>query len=153
MTFTLRPVKRSDLESILAIERLSFSDPWTRDVFLSELHPRGYNFNRVIVEEETGALIGYCFFWIVAGDEVQISNIAIHPDFRRRGAAKRLLEEAIQEGRRRQAVSISLEVRESNAAARAFYQKMGFEEVGRRPRYYQLPVEDALILRKRIEPN
>ncbi|MBN2327536.1 MAG: ribosomal protein S18-alanine N-acetyltransferase [Candidatus Omnitrophica bacterium] len=150
MTFFLRPVERSDLDSILAIELQSFSDPWTRDVFLSELHPRGYNFNLAMVEEETGAVAGYCFFWVVSGDEVQISNIAVHPDFRRRGVAQQLVEGALQEGRSRQAVSVSLEVRESNAAARAFYQKIGFEEVGRRPQYYRLPVEDALILRKRI---
>lgn len=150
MTLFVRPFTAADLDAVIAIEKKSFSDPWNRAMFASELHNRDYNFGRAAVDEESGEVAGYCFFWIVPGDEVQISNIAVHPERRRQGIAQLLLDEAIREGRARQAVSVSLEVRESNAPARAFYAKMGFSEVGRRPKYYQKPKEDALILRVKI---
>jgi len=143
----LRPFCPDDLDAVLAIERQSYSNPWTPAMFLAELHDKGYNFGRVAAEAETNDVLGYCFFWIVSGDEVQISNIAVHPNYRRQGIAQRLIEEAVRLGCERGASSVCLEVRESNTTARSFYAKLGFIEVGRRPRYYTNPVEDALILR------
>lgn len=150
MTLLIRPFASSDLAAVVAVEKLSFSDPWNWAMFASELQDRDYNFGRVAVEEKSGEVAGYCFFWIVPGDEAQISNIAVHPDRRRQGVAQFLLAEVVRESRAREATSVSLEVRESNAPARAFYEKMGFIEVGRRPKYYQNPKEDALILRMKI---
>jgi [ribosomal protein S18]-alanine N-acetyltransferase len=150
MTLHVRPFASGDLAAVAAIEKQSFSDPWNWAMFASELQDRDYNFGRVAVDEENGDIAGYCFFWIVPGDEAQISNIAVHPQRRRQGIAQLLLEETIREGRLREATSVSLEVREANAPARAFYAKMGFIEVGRRPKYYKNPQEDALILRMKI---
>ncbi len=150
MNLQIRPFAFLDIDAILAIENLSFSDPWTHDMFAGELQDREYDYSRVAVIEETGEVVGYCFFWIILDDEVQISNIAVHPQYRRQGIAQRLIEEAILLGREKHATSISLEVRESNLPARTFYAKLGFAEVGRRPRYYHMPVEDAFILRMKI---
>ena len=86
--------------------------------------------------------------WVV--DEAEILNIAVRPDSRRRGIGRRLLDTALQKFQASGATTVYLEVRESNAAGQAFYQIEGFQQVGRRPAYYQKPREDALILARPI---
>ncbi len=147
MTCLIRPLSEDDIDAICAIENASFSNPWTRKMFLAELNFQGFHFSRVAEDEASGQLVGYNFFWIVPEDEVQIANIAVHPDHRRQGIAQLLIDDAIQEGKVRNVTSVSLEVRESNLPARKFYEKLGFKQVGNRPNYYNHPKEDALILR------
>jgi [ribosomal protein S18]-alanine N-acetyltransferase len=89
-----------------------------------------------------GFLVARC-----APAEWEIENVVVEVVLRRQGIAQSLIEELLQEARHRGVAAILLEVRESNAAARALYRKMGFHEEGRRPRYYARPEEDALLLR------
>ena len=84
-------------------------------------------------------------------DYVKIMNIAVHPDFRRRGIAQMLVEQLVAKLKARQSLRLMLEVRSSNMGAQALYEKMGFTQVGLRKNYYRNPKEDALILRKEWE--
>ena len=78
-------------------------------------------------------------------------NVAVHPDYRRRGIGEQLVNCLVEELKKRQSRSLTLEVRASNLPAQKLYEKLGFSEIGRRPRYYRNPKEDALILRKEWE--
>ncbi len=147
MKIRIRPLSQEDISQLVAIELQSYAAPWSEAAFRSELYFRGYNHARVALSEDTGEIVGYCFFWILEGDEVHINNIAVHPNYRRRGIAQQLMEECIKLGRKYNTHSLTLEVRKSNRPARAFYKKMGFVEKGCRLRFYTEPVEDAMILR------
>jgi [ribosomal protein S18]-alanine N-acetyltransferase len=139
----LRPAVAADLEAVLAIERVSFSDPpWSRGSFASLLGDARVRFT--VACDPTVA--GYVVTWVVA-DEGEIANLAVAPDRRRHGIGRRLLDHAVTEAIAAGARSLYLEVRESNVAARALYGCRGFAAVGRRPSYYKNPVEDALLLR------
>ena len=144
---SLRRAERTDLDAVVAIERVSFSDPpWSRDSFAALVDsPRAYF--TVACEDPADAVVGYVVAWFVV-DEAEIANLAVAPDHRHRGIGSRLLDAALTEARLAGAVMVHLEVRDSNAAARALYGSRGFEMVGRRRRYYRDPVEDALLLRR-----
>lgn len=116
-------------------------------MFLSELaeNPFSRFLGARIVAEGEEKVAGYCCFWTVF-DEVHLMNLAVAPRWRRRGVGSRLLEEIISEGRRQGAGRICLEVRRSGAAARALYEKFGFKVTAVRRRYYERPVEDALLM-------
>jgi [ribosomal protein S18]-alanine N-acetyltransferase len=150
LTITLRRATMPDLDDIVAIERASFSDPpWSRDSFLALVDsPRAYF--TVACASPTEHVIGYVVAWFVA-DEAEIANLAVAPDRRGRGVGSRLLDAALVEARLAGARVVHLEVRDSNAAARALYGARGFLAVGRRRRYYRDPVEDALLLRRDFE--
>jgi [ribosomal protein S18]-alanine N-acetyltransferase len=150
LAMTLRPATERDLDAIVAIERASFSDPpWSRNSFLALVDsPRAYF--TVACESPTGQVIGYVVAWFVA-DEAEIANLAVAPDRRHRGVGSRLLDEALIAARGAGAQVVHLEVRDSNAAARALYGSRGFSAVGRRRHYYRDPVEDALLLRRELE--
>ena len=147
MNIQIRPLSITDIAAIHEIEKQSFSDPWTKRMFYSELVSRGFNHARVAVDSVTGDIVGYCVFWVLPEDEVHINNIAVHPAYRGRGIGRKLLREAVELGKRFETFGVTLEVRESNAAARRFYERLGFQQVGRRIKYYCKPKEDALILR------
>lgn len=99
----------------------------------------------LVAYERADAIAGF----VVArcGEEWELENVVVDPMFRRRGIGRALIEELMRRARQGGAKDVFLEVRESNAAARALYGKMGFREEGRRPRYYAQPEEDALLLR------
>ncbi len=90
-------------------------------------------------------IVGYCCFWVVFG-EVHIMNLAVHPDWRRKGIATRFVEETISISRKQAVQKIHLEVRRSNEPARRLYEKFGFEVIAIRPNYYTQPREDALLM-------
>lgn len=96
---------------------------------------------------ENGSVLGYVGAQTVLG-ETDMMNLAVSPEARRQGIAKRLILKLVEELKERDSHSLTLEVRSSNAPARALYEKLGFAQVGRRPNYYRNPKEDALILRK-----
>lgn len=152
LAISLRRAAATDLDAVVAIERASFTDPpWSRDSFLALVNsPRAYF--TVACESPTGVVVGYVVAWFVA-DEAEIANLAVTPDRRGRGIGSRLLDAALTEARAAGAVVVHLEVRDSNAAARALYGSRGFETVGRRRRYYRDPVEDALLLRRDFAPG
>ena len=143
-------MQRGDLPEIMGIESLSFSEPWTEEMFLNELSSKGIAMVLVArVDEGSGPRIaGFLCSWIVAG-ELQINNVAVHPGYRRRGVASQLLEEMLRRAKTRGADAGYLEVRASNEAAQALYQRFGFRQIGRRRGYYDHPREDAVIMGKK----
>jgi ribosomal-protein-alanine N-acetyltransferase len=142
-SIVLEPMDLDDLEQVLWIERDSFSSPWRRDHFLHELRDNRYAVNRVLKSGDR--VLGYSCTWIV-DDELRINNIAVHPDHRRRGMARRLLRNALHEARGRGCRRATLEVRPSNGAALRLYRQYGFVQVGRRRNYYRDEGEDALLM-------
>jgi ribosomal-protein-alanine N-acetyltransferase len=144
--FVLRRMLNADLAEVLSIEHQSFSNPWLESTFRGEIQNVGISHPIVAVERATGAIIGYVIYWLVQ-DEVQINNVAVHPDFRRRHVGEammnKILEDALAKGGR----YAVLEVRLSNVAARMLYeQKLGFVFLDIRSAYYTNPTEDALVL-------
>jgi ribosomal-protein-alanine N-acetyltransferase len=132
----------------VAIERVSFSDPWSEAGFVEALEtPAGFG----LVAERDGELLGYVVGRVVAG-EGEILNLAVAPGVRRTGVGRALLEAALDLLVRRGGREVFLEVRVSNLAARRLYEAAGFRVVGVRPRYYRRPVEDALVLRRALAP-
>lgn len=142
---TLRRMTAPDLPEVLAIERVSFPNPWPESTFRGEIQNTGISSPLVAVEEGTGRVVGYLIYWKIV-DEVQVNNIAVRPDARRRGVAEAIFRDVIAKLRAEGARLISLEVRISNAAARRLYEKLGFEAWGIRKGYYSNPEEDGLVL-------
>ena len=127
---------------ILEIENSSFPSPWTLNAFKQELNRVVSHFWALSVDE---VLAGYICFWIFAG-EIHLMNIAVHPKMRRKGFGCYLLSKMIEVGKSKTIGKAWLEVRPSNMRARALYQKVGFRETGRRPRYYADTNEDAIVM-------
>jgi ribosomal-protein-alanine N-acetyltransferase len=134
-----------DLPSVLEIEGLSFPNPWQESTFRGEIQHRPISFPYVVIHASLNKVIGYIIFWQI-GEDVQINNIAVHPEFRRMGIAERVLRQVTEQVRFRGANIITLEVRPSNAAALTLYKKIGFKMLGLRKAYYSSPPEDALVL-------
>jgi ribosomal-protein-alanine N-acetyltransferase len=134
-----------DLPAVLEIERRSFATPWTEENFRHEVVENPIALNRVLRVD--GGLAGYVSAYLVAG-ELQVNDIAVAPEMRRRGLGRQLLDDVLAVARERGAAFATLEVRPSNAAARALYAARGFVEVGRRPGYYPESGEDALLLER-----
>ena len=140
----IAPIREEDLPAVLAIEAATFSAPWTEEMFRWELEQAGTGLAWVARRGERG--VGYLFTWVVAG-EFHINNIAVAPDHRGQGIANALLKTGLEAAVARGARVALLEVRESNAPARALYARWGFAVAGRRKRYYSHPTEDALLMR------
>lgn len=140
----------ADLDSVMAIERLSFPTPWARQAFSDEL-ARPWARLEVLRQVATGNVVGFCNYWLVA-DELHILNVAVHPGERRHGHAARLLQHILEEASCNKTRVVSLEVRASNQAALALYRRFGFREVGTRPRYYADNGEDALLMDRELSP-
>lgn len=140
----VRAAEMSDVPAIAAIELSAFSDPWPATAFADMLqlpHAR----IRVAISPD-GVLRGYCVL-LSAADEGEIANIAVSQAARRQGIAGVLLDDALVAATHSGLVSVYLEVRVSNDAARALYASRQFIPVGRRRAYYRHPLEDALVLR------
>jgi ribosomal-protein-alanine N-acetyltransferase len=133
-----------DIDDILRIESASFTRPWTREMYLSELEHRDVAFF-YIARDPVGEAIGFCSCWRVL-DEVHINNLAVVPEHRRAGVASALLERVLRDGAARGASRATLEVRRSNVPALKLYEKFGFTVSGVRRGYYTHPDEDALVL-------
>lgn len=139
-------MNESHVAPIAQIEKLCFSDPWSENSIAYELTGR---LSYWLVALDGGEVVGYIGSQSVLG-ESDMMNVAVHPDHRRKGIAEKLIA-ALSEGlKERGNVALTLEVRASNEAAIALYDKLGFAQVGRRPNYYRNPKEDALILRKAL---
>lgn len=143
---TIRKAGLTDIRAIFAIEKASFPTPWSRWTFLAELtQPISHFLVAGPAPPSPWELWGYIVFWIAA-DEMHLLNLAVQPQQRRRGIARALLSEALNQARTLGAQVAWLEVRPSNAAARALYASFGFKEEGRRPGYYDDTQEDAILL-------
>jgi [ribosomal protein S18]-alanine N-acetyltransferase len=132
----------ADIESVIAIERASFQFPWSTRFFLDELQ---VDCARSILAEVEGRIVGYVLFWFLV-EEVDIHNIAVHPDFRRQGIGRLLLEEVVAAARRQERLRVTLDVRFSNASAQNLYRSFGFVTRGLRKGYYSDNGEDALVM-------
>jgi ribosomal-protein-alanine N-acetyltransferase len=143
--WTIEPFSSPDeIDDVLAVERASFTNPWTREMYLSELQNEGVSF-LFVARDEAGRLIGFCSFWRVF-EELHINNLAVDPGHRRQGVAASLLAHVLAEAPRLGASRALLEVRRSNSDARRLYERFGFSIAGTRRNYYSQPVEDALVL-------
>ncbi|HEX2542857.1 MAG TPA: ribosomal protein S18-alanine N-acetyltransferase [Caldimonas sp.] len=144
-TEVLRPMTVASLDGVMALEEEVYPFPWTRGNFLDSL-AAGYvawTLNRI-----DGDLIGYCVAMFGA-DEMHLLNITVAPAWRKRGHARRLLDELVAVCRQRPADRLWLEVRESNHAAREVYRRLGFVPAGMRRGYYPAPAgtrEDAIVM-------
>lgn len=139
-------MKEDDIPSVLGIEEISFATPWSEKDFLNELYNKSA-LTKVAAFE--GNIIGYiCMNYHL--HESQILNLAVHPNFRRRGVATILMDEAIRELKKRGCVFVHLKVRVSNTGAQKFYELLGFKVESVRKKYYANPDEDALVMIRRL---
>ena len=132
----------ADLDEVMEIERTSFRHPWSSRFFLEELQVACA---RSVLAEINGKIIGYVLFWLLP-EEVDIHNIAVHTEFRRRGLGHVLLQQVAEQARNRNSCRITLEVRISNLPAQNLYKSMGFVSRGVRKGYYSDDGEDALLM-------
>ncbi|HVP36643.1 MAG TPA: ribosomal protein S18-alanine N-acetyltransferase [Terriglobales bacterium] len=143
---TIDRMKEGDLEEVLRIEKESFSDPWTKESFLEDIK-KDFTYPAVVRKEEK--LIGYTCLWKIE-DELQIANIAVDKEHRRQGIAQKMMEWIFEQGLKNKCKSVTLDVRVSNLIALSLYRKLGFDPIGRRKNYYRFPVEDAIIMEKKL---
>ena len=134
----------AQIDDVLVIEEAAFTSPWTRAMYLAELENHGVSFC-FLARDDDGRAVGFCSVWRVA-DELHINNLAVLPEVRRRGIGSALLEHVLRHGADSGAQRATLEVRQSNDAARILYERFGFTVAGVRRAYYSKPVEDALVL-------
>lgn len=138
--------QEGDIDEIICIERDSFPNPWSENLFRSEIiSPRSRLLVCRTTREQRVSVVGYIVYWRV-DDEIHIHNIAVRPDVRRNRIASRLLKEAICCSQLEGARWITLEVRHSNLPAQKLYEKFGFTVRGVRPGYYSDTKEDAMIM-------
>lgn len=142
--FMIRKMTDRDIDRIMIIEVESFSLPWSKQSYLSELKN---NFANYLVCDYEGEVAGYGGMWIVF-EEAHITNIAIARDYRGTGMGKALMLELEEVARQKNALRILLEVRPSNQAARHMYKSLGFIDTGLRKAYYSDNGEDAILMTK-----
>src|SRR5215469_4341630 len=136
----IRAGGQEDLAQIQAIQAASpEASQWDPSDYLS------YDL-RVVVEDD-GSIVGFAVSRRTAPDECELLNLAIAPAFRRRGAARRLVQSIIESFQTMAGLCVFLEVRESNMAARAFYKSLNFQEVTKRQNYYNQPIESAIVMK------
>ncbi len=141
--YIIRPITSDDIDAVWDIEKMCFSVPWSRQSFVLEVEKN--KCARYVVAEHSGAVVGYGGMWLIV-DEAHITNIAVHPLFRRRGIGEAILKALMAEAHRMGIDRMTLEVRASNIPAQNLYKKLGFVEVGVRKGYYSDNNEDAIIM-------
>lgn len=144
----IRPMERHDVPAVLAIEQRAYAYPWTEGIFNDCIRVGYHSF----VVERDEQIVAYAFMNTVLG-EAHVLNLCVDPTLRRQGIARNLLEYIIDLAKNLKALTLFLEVRESNHAALALYQGCGFDEIGVRRNYYPAPVgrEDAIMLVKQLD--
>lgn len=143
----LEKMTAAHVSQVAELEKICFSDPWSEKSVATEL-TNPLSLWVVALDEEQVA--GYVGSQSVEG-EADMMNVAVHPNYRRRGIAGELVTHLIAQLAENNVHSLALEVRASNLPAISLYEKLGFTQVGRRPNYYRNPKEDALILKKEWE--
>jgi len=142
----IRDMEEGDIPAVLAIEQISFSNPYSKEFFFNELYKKHALIKVALFK---GNVIGYlCADY--ENHEAQILNLAIDPDFRRRGAATILMTHAIRKLKKKGCVFAYLVVRDSNTGAQKFYERFGFTVETIRKKYYSDPDEDALQMMGRL---
>lgn len=144
-SFDVRRARPTDLPALLAVERRAFRHPWSKEMLAAEL---GHAWSTVLVAD-AGACLGFAVYWVIQ-DEVHLLDVAVDPDHQRRGVASALLAGLLADAANKGASRVLLEVRRSNAGARALYRAHGFEVTGVRKRYYVPDREDAVLMERRL---
>jgi ribosomal-protein-alanine N-acetyltransferase len=145
----IRLAEPADLDAVARIEGASYSNPWHPSSFGSLLEREEV---RVLVAEEPGmGVVGHAVFWWVM-DQAELANLAVAPEYRRRGTGAALLDRVLVEARLLGVASVFLEVRRSNEAAHHLYLTRGFMQIAVRKGYYQNPTEDARVLVRFFPP-
>jgi len=139
----IRQAEEKDIHQIAEIDKLCFSTPWSEDSFTQEITSNDIALYIVAVIDDL--IVGYAGLWLIV-DEGHITNVAVHPDFRRRKIAKALVQVLIDVSEKKGAVRHTLEVRTLNDAAIRLYEAFGFQEVSIRKGYYEDDNEDAIIM-------
>lgn len=139
---TIVPMTAAHVAAIAAIEHACFSRPWSEAALADELHNPAALF--LVAVDENGAVVGYVGAHCVL-DESAITNVAVDAAYRRQGVAAALISELSSRAATRGVARITLEVRVSNTAAIALYERLGFVRDGVRPRFYDRPTEDAAL--------
>ena len=142
MNLTIEKMTSVHIEELARLESECFSSPWSEDGLKSELDN---NFARFYVAFLNGKIAGYIGSHNVLG-EVYITNVAVFPEFRRKGVGKALVEFLVNEMKAENAEFVTLEVRKSNQNAISLYEKCGFQKVGERRNFYEKPIEDAILM-------
>jgi len=142
-------MNEKDLPFVIEIENMSYPNPWHLSSFRGEIENRPISNPYVIMYRPLEKIIGYLIYWHIR-NEVQISNIAISPDYRQMGVGEGILRKVLVEMRHKGADFVFLEVRPSNLAARCLYEKIGFTILGLRKGYYRNPSEDAIVMGKSL---
>jgi len=148
---TIRELRESDIPSVVEIENISFTTPWSEILFFNEIYKQRSIAKVAVIEEACSVqrVVGYICANFVA-DEGHILNLAVHPDFRKKGIAKTLVENILEELKETDCRFLYLEVRASNNTARELYGGFGFSVVGTRKKYYNKPEEDAVVMMLKI---
>lgn len=141
----IRPMAEEDLEQVEAIEKACFSIPWSVKSFLDACTTEENIY--LVCCDDSNKIMGYCGLWTVLG-EGNITNMAVAKEYRKHGIGEALMKEMERLGQLKDVSVFFLEVRESNEPAKRLYEKMGYREIGKRKRFYERPVEDALIMSK-----
>lgn len=140
----VRPMVEKDVAKVAVIENSIFSLPWSEKSFLDACTT---DENIYLVCEIDGEIAGYCGMWTVLG-EGNVTNMAVAEQYRKCGVATALMEHMETIARQKGIDIFFLEVRQSNEAAKRLYQKMGYVDIGVRKRFYERPVEDAIVMSK-----
>lgn len=143
MDFEIKDAEARHVEGVERLEKLCFSVPWTKEQICSQLSDDKHIF--IVAQSFDGAVLGYVGLMYVL-DEGYISNVAVDLDLRRNGIGDALITEMTDRAKRLDLSFLTLEVRESNAAARRLYEKHGFSDVGLRKNYYAFPKENAILM-------
>jgi ribosomal-protein-alanine N-acetyltransferase len=144
---SIRRMTLADIDSVVKIDRASFSMPWSARFYRSELNDNPAAYLHVIESgDKEREVVGYLGFWFIV-DEAHISTFAVHPQYRRRGFGRALLEHALGQAAALGAEVVSLEVRASNHTAAVIYESFGFRVTRRNQGYYQDNGEEALFMR------
>jgi ribosomal-protein-alanine N-acetyltransferase len=137
-----RPMTKDDLDQVMTIERSAYRFPWSSGFFLQELQVACA---RSILAEIDGRICGYVLFWLLPGS-IDVHNLAITPELRRRGLARRLMRHVVATAKLQSATRVTLEVRQSNSPAKELYASLGFVQTGLRKGYYSDDGEDAYTM-------
>ena len=143
MNLVIRQAEERDIKPMAEMDILCFSSPWSEASFEKEIRENRLAF--YIIAETDGRMAGYAGLWCIV-DEGHITNVAVHPEFRRRGIGEALISVLLDHTVKSGILSHTLEVRASNTAAISLYSKFGFEPMGLRKNYYEDNGEDAIIM-------
>ena len=145
--FSIEPMTEKDLPQVCEIEQKTFSMPWSLQLWSEEMAKSQMKHYLVARSKDTNDVVGYAGFWLVA-DEANITNIAVKQECRRKKIGERLLDSLLKMAVEKGAHLATLDVRESNLAAKSLYQKFGFKHLAIRKKYYTDNGEDAWVFWK-----